>query len=262
MTSIDEIISYLDWNNTEYIQEQGRIMARDVECINAFIQPVFSNYGKNVWDNCALILSEKDDKKLVVYINRLLEWVSDLNWPGADCIFSRLCRFERSSIFEDALNNSIKIARITDDEQWYNSLIKLKKQYLSVDIHRALYEMSCDKSPENQERGIETAKKINYLPILIKPAEWRLSWENCAKVLASKSNEELEGCYFHLLFWLKKMTDSGAELIFKRLIRVESEYLNTAFQIAYSTAKQNQDSEWIENLTAFSVEHKEPLLIN
>ena len=39
MVNIDYITGLLDWNNPESVQEEGRTLAREVSCINVFIQP-------------------------------------------------------------------------------------------------------------------------------------------------------------------------------------------------------------------------------
>ena len=71
MVNIDYIMGLLDWNNPENMQEEGRALAREVSCINVFIQPCDRKYNKNVWDNCALILSERSDEELRPYLDRL-----------------------------------------------------------------------------------------------------------------------------------------------------------------------------------------------
>ena len=55
---IDRIMDLLDWNNPPEVQEEGRSLARSIRCINVFLQPMHPGHDKNVWDNCAIILSE------------------------------------------------------------------------------------------------------------------------------------------------------------------------------------------------------------
>ena len=62
MINIDYILSLLDWNNSDEEQEKGVKLAKDIKYISAFIQPGHP-YGKNIWDNCAKILAERDDKE-------------------------------------------------------------------------------------------------------------------------------------------------------------------------------------------------------
>ena len=53
MVNIDAIMALLDWNNSAEQQERGIELAKNVKCINVFLQPNQREYGKNVWDNCA-----------------------------------------------------------------------------------------------------------------------------------------------------------------------------------------------------------------
>lgn len=50
----------LNWNNDARIQEQGIKLARQVNQLDIFFQPM--EFGsKEIWDNCAKILAETDD---------------------------------------------------------------------------------------------------------------------------------------------------------------------------------------------------------
>ena len=129
MANIDEIMDMLDWNKPPEIQAKGRALACKIRCINVFLQPRHEGHGKNVWDNCALILSQKSDKELCQYIDKLLEWIFDMNWPGAECIFDRLKHFNKdeNDIIEVILNDYIRIAKLLKKESWLNTLTDLQK---------------------------------------------------------------------------------------------------------------------------------------
>jgi len=122
----------LDWNQKAKIQKKGRKLAKRIRCINVFLQPRHYGHTKNVWDNCALILAEKTDQQLKPYIVPLLEWLQDINWPGAYCIRDRLLRFKDREWIEYCLDECINVARATDDEMWLAALIELQKEYISI----------------------------------------------------------------------------------------------------------------------------------
>ncbi len=90
MIDIDYIMNLLDWNQSEESQEKGVQLAQKVQNFNVFIQPCNKAYSKNVWGNCAKIISQKSDDELSPYLSTLLEWLEDLNWPGALIILDRL----------------------------------------------------------------------------------------------------------------------------------------------------------------------------
>lgn len=124
MTDIDYIMELLDWNRTEEEQAKGRELARDVKSINVFLQP----NGKNLWDNCALILAERSDEELEPYLLNLMAWLEDMNWPGAFCILDRLNRYADTSMFNWALEASIELAKATHAKIWRKNLKEIKRR--------------------------------------------------------------------------------------------------------------------------------------
>ena len=55
-----------------------------------------------------------------------------------------------------------------------------------------LFEMlDSDNDAEVQAAGIEEAKQIQYFSILFQPVENKSVWQNCAKIIAAKSDSEL-----------------------------------------------------------------------
>ena len=118
MINIDYIMDLLDWNNSAEEQEKGIRLARDVKCINVFLQPRsnrYHRYNKNVWDNCAKVLSDRSDEELEPYLIELFEWIEDLNWPGAMCILDRLNNFGENKFFDFCLSSCIKRATLMED---------------------------------------------------------------------------------------------------------------------------------------------------
>ena len=126
MVNIDYIMDLLDWNNSIERQEQGIEMAKDVKCINVFLQPGSRYYGKNVWDNCAKILSARSNEELSPYMIELMEWLQDMNWPGAFCIFERLKGMVNEQLFQHSYTICLKYAQALEDEVWENNLRMLK----------------------------------------------------------------------------------------------------------------------------------------
>ena len=127
MVNIDYIMDLLDWNNSIERQEQGIEMAKDVKCINVFLQPGSRYYGKNVWDNCAKILSARSNEELSPYMIELMEWLQDMNWPGAFCIFDRLKGMVNEQLFQYSYTICLKCAQALDDETWESNLRMLNE---------------------------------------------------------------------------------------------------------------------------------------
>ena len=68
MVDINDIMDLLDWNQSAENQAKGRALGQDIECINVFLQPCNKNSNKNVWENCAKILSERTNEEFSPYL--------------------------------------------------------------------------------------------------------------------------------------------------------------------------------------------------
>lgn len=122
MADIDYILDLMDWNRTEEEQAEGLRLARQVKAFNVFLQPCDKKNSKNVWDNCALILSEKDDSDLDPYLFELFRWIRDLNWPGAFCIVDRLQRYQDDGYYNVLWKQAYTCAKALEDEVWMENL--------------------------------------------------------------------------------------------------------------------------------------------
>lgn len=126
MNSIDDIMYMLSWDKPLEVQQQGIELSKNIKCINVFLQPCHKEHNKNVWDNCAFILSQRKDEELNPYLHSLFEWLQDMNWPGAECIFERLKNFKEDSLFTFVLDEIIEEARKLEDDIWLDTLLRLK----------------------------------------------------------------------------------------------------------------------------------------
>lgn len=106
--NIEEILELLSWSNSAEDQERGRDMAQNIEDISELIQPDVG--GKSAWDNCAKVLCKKTDEQLEPYLCELLEWIQDINWPGAMLILGRLKHFSGIKL-KEPVENAVKKAK-------------------------------------------------------------------------------------------------------------------------------------------------------
>ncbi len=120
--TIEEMYDLLDENNSEEKQKKGFEYARSIKDLEVFVQPCFGNRGKMIWKNCALILSEKSDEELEPYLIELMEWLQDLNWPGAIIMMNRLRKYEKNNIFMSSLSYCMNCIEKTNDEIWEENL--------------------------------------------------------------------------------------------------------------------------------------------
>ncbi len=123
-----------------------------------------------------------------------------------------------------------------------------------LDIDQIFEMLSSYSNEGDQSKGIEEAKKIRNLSVLIQPMESKSLWENCAKVLATKSDELLDPYLVPLFEWLQDMNWPGADIIYNRLKIMPATYLEVPFQISLSIADKNNDKPWKEALLDFKEE--------
>ena len=140
---INEIMKMLDWNNDSEIQNEGIYMAKEVKCLSLFMQPMDKQFNKNVWENCAIILSEKEDELLTPYIFQLLDWLQDLNWPGSIIILERLQEYRNYYKLTRAIENRIVVANALGEKSWLANLAELItcdeiKQKLSKQVYKII----------------------------------------------------------------------------------------------------------------------------
>ena len=100
-------------------------MCMDISCLNVFISPKDKAFNKNIWDNCALIISEKEDEFLSPYLTKLINWLQDMNCPGTVTIFDRLINYKNYKLLNDVINERIIVAKVLKDEIWLSNIIEL-----------------------------------------------------------------------------------------------------------------------------------------
>ena len=122
MANTTQIMHMLDWNMPPKTQAEGISLAKNLTTVAPFIQPLTPAYNKNVWGNCALIIAEKSDEELRPYLAELMEWLQDMNWPGAFCIQDRLRKFSDVNDVRSAVNDCIGKARCCEDSVWESNL--------------------------------------------------------------------------------------------------------------------------------------------
>lgn len=76
-------------------------MVREIKDLSVFIMPPAQPF---VWEKCAYILSEKTDQELEPYLEGMVEWIQDLNWPGALTVAERLQIMDGCILLQPFLN--------------------------------------------------------------------------------------------------------------------------------------------------------------
>ena len=125
MVDVTEIMDMLDWHMSPEIQAKGISLASDVDTIVPFILPLTPRHNKNVWENCAAIIAKKSDEKIKPHLVELLEWLQDMNWPGAARILDRLHKYADNNSIRSAISICVETATNCNDEIWKDNLFSL-----------------------------------------------------------------------------------------------------------------------------------------
>ena len=103
------------------------------------------------------------------------------------------------------------------------------------------------------QKGIDAAKQIKNLfpfmqPIILPPEKSKSVWEPCAKVIAMRSDEELQPFIFQLLQWIADPNWPGALIIYNRLTQIPYAAIESALHFSKTRAQRENDSGWLSML--------------
>ena len=123
MDSQQDKLEHLNWHCSAEQQAAARkYFVEDFEGdLSSLIQP----FGeKGYWNNAALVFAEIGSPRIDPYLPKLLNWLMDMNWPGASVIFELLSGIDEL-VLAPALKGSIATAISEGDEDWFDSLHEL-----------------------------------------------------------------------------------------------------------------------------------------
>lgn len=111
-------------------------------------------------------------------------------------------------------------------------------------------------SVEIQNQGLDCAKNIKSINVFLQPLDNRHNknvWENCAKTLCARSDDELRPYLIPLFEWLQDLNWPGAMLIFDRLQEFDDDKL---FQFSkkesIKKAKALNEQVWLNNILSIN----------
>ena len=124
MNEIKDIYRMLEFSQSTEVKSEGIRLASNITDLSMLIQPPAP---PSVWEECAKILSSKSDEALEPYLNELLEWLQDLNWPGAITILKRLKVFSGKKLGKPFIKCFFTAKRMDnyEGEIWLDNLYEL-----------------------------------------------------------------------------------------------------------------------------------------
>lgn len=122
-----------------------------------------------------------------------------------------------------------------------------------VNIDYIMELLDWNKSDSDQQRGLKLARDVQNFNVFLQPCNVKGNknvWENCAIVLAEKSDEALNPYLGELLAWLRDMNWPGAFCILNRLqAYTDTSTLNRVVRQCVQCARALNDAIWLENLS-------------
>ncbi len=100
--------------------------------------------------------------------------------------------------------------------------------------------------------GIAAARQYKYLQPFIQPIlPNKPIWEPCARVIAERTDEELQPYLYVLFEWLQDLNWPGADIIFDRLSQMPFSMLEEAYLFSRKCAEDEKDMLWLMALDDF-----------
>ena len=128
-----------------------------------------------------------------------------------------------------------------------------------VNIDYIMELLDWNKTDSEQRHGIALAKNVQSINVFLQPCNSTINknvWENCAIVLAEKSDEDLSPYLGELLAWLQDMNWPGAFCILNRLQRyADNNSLRDAINICIEKARKCRNEVWEGNLCLLLHKH-------
>ena len=121
-----------------------------------------------------------------------------------------------------------------------------------LDIDTILDMLDWNNDIKIQEKGIEEGKKVHCVEAFIQPYREKNSkavWENCAKILSCKTDEELRPHIHALLHWLEDSNWPGYDIILDRLLKYQDlDWLGFAVKECVRKAYMLNDRKWLADM--------------
>ena len=109
-------------------------------------------------------------------------------------------------------------------------------------------------APEaTQAQGRMLARNVRSINVFLQPRMGKYNknvWENCARILAERSDDELRPHLFYIFRWLQDMNWPGAWDILERLkaFHKPDAAFKSNWQGCIDEAKRTRDTIWLDNL--------------
>lgn len=116
-------------------------------------------------------------------------------------------------------------------------------------IDEIMYLISWNRSHSEQQSGITMAKEVKCINAFFRPVGigyGKSVWENCARIICERSDNELTPYISDMLLWLQDLNWPGAEMIQGRLMEFqETQQLAMVIDDIVPKLDQLQEKSWL-----------------
>ena len=116
---------------------------------------------------------------------------------------------------------------------------------MAIGIDELFEMLDCNNDKETQKIGIEEGMKVKNWLIFVRPVENKNIWENCAKIIASYSDEELKIYLGKAFEWLQDANWPGYDIIYNRIKIMPAEMIINEYRKALEDAQKLEDEMWL-----------------
>lgn len=109
---------------------------------------------------------------------------------------------------------------------------------MNVDVNQLFDLLRWDSDEKDQQKGLEEAAKVRYLSIFIMPEEGKGYWDNCADILASRTDEELKPYLFSIFKWFRDGNWPGFMTIYHRFRKIPAKTIVEAYSFTIGRAQE------------------------
>lgn len=114
-----------------------------------------------------------------------------------------------------------------------------------MDINKIFHMIDANNSIETQMKGIEEGKKVKNISVFFQPKENKGVWDNCARIIASHTDEELRPYLPLALEWFEDANWPGYIIIRDRLRKMKADCIYEEYSKAIRYTYQIQDWLWM-----------------
>lgn len=125
---------------------------------------------------------------------------------------------------------------------------------MAIGIDELFEMLNWNSDEQTQKKGIEEGMKVRCFSVFLQPIEDKGVWENCAKIIAKKSNNQLEPYLSFLLEWLQDENWPGFDIIYNRLVKVPVQFIRSSYSYIIKKAQGLKDEMWLIYLSRLAID--------